>query len=99
MIRGRFGLGTTRPVFGFLQSDESARDHSPFLPAFDLIASRDKSNGKLKPTTSSPFRMDFHRMRPTNEERFSNPSVIFAGNNSIEGNVEGLSLYRCRSFI
>src|SRR5262249_54022118 len=97
-IRGRFGFGTTRPVFGFLQSDESARDQSPFLPSVHLTANRDRSNGKLNPTISSPSRMDFQKIRLTNAERLMRPSAICEGNNSIDGSVLGLILYSSKSF-
>src|SRR5215469_9122828 len=97
-IRGRFGFGTTLPVFGFLHKDDNARDQSPFLPSVHLTANRDKSNGKLNPTISSPSRTDFQKTRRTNSERFMRPRIVCAGKNSTGGSVFGLFLYRPKSF-
>src|SRR5277367_4649546 len=98
MIRGRFGLGMTRPVLGFFQSCETATDQSPFLPSVDLTASRERSNGELKQVISSPFRTDFQKTLRTNDVRFCRISCVSAGKCSISGRVGGSSLYLCSTF-
>src|ERR1700733_7559985 len=98
MIRGRFGLGTTRPVLGFFQGGERARDQSPFLPSVDLTANRDRSNGRLKPTINSPFRIDFQKTLRTNGVRLCKISCVSAGKCSISGKVGGSLLYLCSTF-
>src|SRR5215467_5260099 len=97
-MRGLLGFGTTLPVLGFLHSVERARDHSPLLPLVDRVARRERSNGKLKPTTSSPFLTAFQKTRPINDERVMRFRLNGAGKSSIDGSVFGFSRYRCSSF-
>src|SRR5580704_16265419 len=97
-IRGRFGLGTSRPVLGFFQSWESASDQLPVLPALDHTANRDRSKGELKQTINSPFRTDFQKIFRMNVLRSLRLSCVSAGKYSICGKVGGSSLYLCRAF-
>src|SRR5579871_1415247 len=83
-----------RPVFGFFQSEASARDQLvPLFPLLNQTAKRDRSNGELKQTTSSPSRMQFQKVLFTNDARLTRVSSVFEGKCSAAAGVGGA--FRC----
>src|SRR5438874_7075929 len=93
--RGRSALATSSPVLRLLRTD-STRDQLPLRPLAALTASRERSNGKLKPIIGCLFRTASQKIRLMKEDRVINPIVIRAGKHSIEGTFFLLFLYLLR---